>query len=364
MKLICGPMATISHVAFRILVEKFGGADEYFTEMINAGSLLNMGPFEPYYINPAPKPSKIVWQLTGNDGEKMARAAEILLELPGLGIDINMGCSAPDVYKTGAGIAWMTKSLCETREMVRLVGQTVEKYNKKLENENQEKKRFSVKLRLGDDDFSDEGFFAFTDMLVENGVNLLTLHPRTKKEKLTRPPRYEYCHLLCQRYKKDGIELYINGNIKDSASLEIALSKCPNAHGVMISRAAVQKPWIFGELGNCGICKNEIKSDGMKSVGANNGEVCNGEREKKKVSIDMLSLCLEYIDNIEKYQPKEFYKTRLQRFFSYFCMNFKFSHYASTKFLNAATKGNEVLREVVRSFFDECPEERIKILYT
>ena len=37
-KLICGPMATISHPAFRILIEKFGGCDEYFTEMINAGS--------------------------------------------------------------------------------------------------------------------------------------------------------------------------------------------------------------------------------------------------------------------------------------------------------------------------------------
>ena len=46
MKLICGPMATISHPAFRILVEKFGGCDEYFTEMINAGTLLTGGPFE------------------------------------------------------------------------------------------------------------------------------------------------------------------------------------------------------------------------------------------------------------------------------------------------------------------------------
>ena len=33
MKLICGPMATISHPAFRIMIEKFGYCDEYFTEM-------------------------------------------------------------------------------------------------------------------------------------------------------------------------------------------------------------------------------------------------------------------------------------------------------------------------------------------
>ena len=71
MKLICGPMATISHPAFRILVERFGGCDEYFTEMINAGSLLNFGPFEKFYIDSTPCPEKIVWQLTGTDEERM-----------------------------------------------------------------------------------------------------------------------------------------------------------------------------------------------------------------------------------------------------------------------------------------------------
>lgn len=104
MKLICGPMATISHPAFRILIEKFGGCDEYFTEMINAGSLLTNGPFEKYYINPAPNPQKIVWQLTGHESVSMIKAAELLVKLDGIGIDINMGCSAPDVYKHGAGI--------------------------------------------------------------------------------------------------------------------------------------------------------------------------------------------------------------------------------------------------------------------
>ena len=50
MKLIAGPMATLSHEAFRHLAEDFGGADEYYTEMINASSLLNMGPFEKFYL--------------------------------------------------------------------------------------------------------------------------------------------------------------------------------------------------------------------------------------------------------------------------------------------------------------------------
>ena len=328
MKLICGPMATVSHPAFRFLVEKFGGVDEYFTEMINAPSLLNMGPFEKYYIQNGPCPQKIVWQLTSKNTELMLGAAERIVKLDGIGIDLNMGCSAPDIYKTGAGISWMIKDRAETFEMVEGVGKIISLYNSSVVDN---KKRFSVKLRLGDDNFTDEGFFSFCDGLVERGVQLLTLHPRTKKEKLTLTPRYAYCQKLVERYKGSGVQVYLNGNIKDKASYDYALSVAPDVDGVMISRASIQKPWIFSELKHLSL----------------------------KESIDMQELAFSFIDDVEKYQPPEFWKTRLQRFFTYFCMNFKFSHYAQTQFLNA--KDNEDLRSRIKDFFEKCPEEKLFI---
>ena len=326
MILVCGPMATISHPAFRILVERFGGCDEYFTEMINAGTLLTGGPFEKYYIDPSPVPEKIVWQLTGHDTENMKTAAAKLAQLPGIGIDINMGCSAPDIYRYGAGIAWMLKERDETLEMVRAVRSVVPA-----------EKRLSVKLRLGDDDFTDEGFFSFCDMLVGEGVELLTLHPRTKKEKLVRPPRYKYCQQLAMRYK-GRVPVYLNGNVKDKASFDFAVAACPDVAGVMISRAAVTKPWIFKLIAQ------------------------NAVVEPVETTINMEELCLSYIDLIEQYQPPEFWKTRLQRFYTYFCQNFQFSHYAQTQFLNAAAKSNEALRAAIKEFFEKCPEEREKTI--
>lgn len=325
MKLICGPMATISHPAFRILVERFGGCDEYFTEMINAGSLLNFGPFEKFYIDSTPCPEKIVWQLTGTDEERMKEAAVRLAELPGIGVDINMGCSAPDIYKTGAGIGWMLKDRSETENMVKAVRSVIPSG-----------RRLSVKLRLGDENFTEDDFFSFCDMLVNCGVELLTLHPRTKKEKLARPPRYQFCQKLAERYKAGTqgsrtIPVYLNGNVKDKASFDYAAASCPDCAGVMISRAAVAKPWIFKE-------------------------VLQGYHN----NINMEEICFSYVDLIEKYQPKEFWKTRLQRFFTYFCMNFSFAHYAQTQFINAAEKGNEELRQAIKDFFEKCPEERIK----
>ena len=334
MVFVCGPMATISHPAFRTLIERFGGCDEYFTEMINAGTLLTGGPFEKYYIDPAPVPSKVVWQLTGHDEENMKSAAERLAALPGIGIDINMGCSAPDIYRYGAGIAWMIKDRSETQAMVRAVRSVVPG-----------DKRLSVKLRLGDDNFTDAGFFDFCDMLVGEGVELLTLHPRTKKEKLVRPPRYEYCQKLAERYK-GRVPVYLNGNVKDTASYKNAISRCPDVVGVMISRAAVQMPWIFMSINkDCRVTpENEIESVSFSGL--------------TRESINMETLSLDYITLIEQYQPPEFWKTRLQRFFTYFSQNFKFAHYAQTQFVNAAAKGNYELRQTIKAFFEECPEER------
>ena len=157
---------------------------------------------------------------------------------------------------------------------------------------------------------------------------MLTLHPRTKKEKLVRPPRYEYCQRLAERYK-GRVPVYLNGNVKDKVSFQNALARCPDVAGVMISRSAVQRPWIF------------MSFSGLT-----------------RESINMESICLEYIYLIEQYQPPEFHKTRLQRFFTYFCQNFKFSHYAQTQFVNAAARGNDELREAIKGFFEKCPEEK------
>ena len=104
MKLMLAPMATLSHEAFRRAVARFGGCDEYFTEMINASSLLNMGPWEKFYLMDGPEPEKIVWQLTGNKAEPLAQAAALVAGLEGRGVDLNMGCSAPQIANTGAGI--------------------------------------------------------------------------------------------------------------------------------------------------------------------------------------------------------------------------------------------------------------------
>lgn len=342
MKLIAGPMATLSHQGLRKIIEDFGGCDEYYTEMINAASYLTHGQFESFYTLNEFAPEKIVWQLTGKDVISMAKAAKELCSFNGIGIDLNMGCSAPEIYKSGAGIAWMTKPVEQTKALVYEVKNALLSYNSEIQSDGHHKKqRLSVKLRLGDEDFTDEGFYKFCDMLYESGVEQIVLHPRTKKEKLTRPPRYKYVENVACRFK-NKIPVILNGNVKDFPSFEAALKAAPSSAGVMIARMSAQKPWIFAEL--------------KRKLDFSNPLIHQKSLQTDKIKIDRLKTGLDYISNLRLYQPKEFWQTRMQRFFSYYCDNFSYAHYIKSKMLNCKT-----LEDAETSFslyFDEVPGDR------
>ena len=235
----------------------------------------------------------------------MVKAASLLAHKNGVGVDLNMGCSAPQIYKTGAGIAWMMKPLSETAELVREIKSALDD----VEKETGFHKRLSVKCRLGADDFTDKSFFDFVDMLFSEGVEALTLHPRTLKERLIGKPKYSYAEEVSVRYP--NVAVYVNGEICDFDSADFAMEKVPHAKGLMVARAAAQKPWIFREL---------------KSA-------LSGEK-KAGLKIDRKKVALDFVNYIEDFQPPEFYKTRIQRFFSYYCDNFSFAHYFKTQILN------------------------------
>ena len=266
------PMAEISHRALRELIEDFGCCDAYFSEMISASAFLAGGPFEKWYMDTAPKPEKLVFQLVGSNPEVISRAAALLDKMDCAGIDINMGCSAPLIRKSGAGAAWMA-SIDRAGELISLVRMLV-------------KRRLSVKLRIGfQDDF--EYLVRFCRRLEEMGTELITLHPRTVLEKFKRLARWEYVGRLRQELK---IPVAGNGDVLTAQAL-VSRADGP-CDAVMVGRAAVRMPWIFAEAGG---------------------------KEPPKPNIEEIGL--RFLDLLAKYQPPEFYISRARRFFGFFCEN-------------------------------------------
>ncbi|MCL2043299.1 MAG: tRNA-dihydrouridine synthase family protein [Treponema sp.] len=307
------PMAEMSHRALRELIDGFGGCDEYFSEMISAAALLAEGPFEKWYIDPGPRPEKLVYQLVGSDIAHITGAAAILDRLECAGIDLNMGCSAPLIRKTGAGVAWMA-SADRAGELVKSVRKAV-------------KKRLSVKLRIGfSDDF--EYLTRFCRRLESEGTDMIILHPRTARVKFKRLAKWDYVGALRQELQ---IPVAGNGDIATAEELiERANSPCD---AVMVGRAAVRQPWIFAQAKqNDNISHGDTET---RRHGDEEGDMITCPNLRASVplcenfgNISMVEETgLRFLELLAQHQPPEFYISRARHFFSYFCDNVTWGNY-------------------------------------
>lgn len=351
-------MATLSHEAMRRIIEHYSpsACNEYYTEMIQATTFIGGGKFEQFYVRPGPCPERLVWQLTCGKAEPMAEAAKIIAELGGIGIDINMGCCAPEIVRQGAGIAWMLKDRAETERLLSLVRKAVP-----------ENMRLSVKMRLGDEDYKLDELLSFADMLVAQGVSQIVLHPRTRKAKFKRPPHWndaeKFFEHLEKRYGKSVCRC-INGDIVDFQSLCRVQKLVPLAEGFMIGRAAVQKPWIFGDLSRQLAQTSDMQAAVVQTGsayldGAQDGAYAvtgDGREQGAKSKIDSIEIVSMFINNLIDSQPEEFWLSRAQRFFSYFCKNFSFANYLFTQVNNA--KNLPGMKQAFEAYFEKMPDER------
>ncbi|MCL2209587.1 MAG: tRNA-dihydrouridine synthase family protein [Treponema sp.] len=306
--LLLAPMAELSHRALRELIERYGGCDFYFSEMISAAALIAGGSFEKWYIDNLPRPKKLIFQLVSPDFDQNSRAAVILNRIECAGIDINMGCSAPLIRKTGAGAAWM-RDIDRAGELISRIRPIISR-------------RLSVKLRTGyNDDF--EYLVRFCRRLEEEGVEFITLHPRLVREKFKRLAKWEYIGALRKELK---IPVAGNGDVSDAQEL-VQRAKGP-CDAVMVGRAAVRKPWIFAQA----------KKNSTKEI--HTAAPRYGEEERNKISINVFSgrvppaleeTGLTFLDLLVMYQPPEFHVSRAKRFFGFFCDNLKWGTFLKNR---------------------------------
>jgi tRNA-dihydrouridine synthase len=292
----------------------------FYTEMISAAGLLSGGQFEKYYLDGGPCPERLVYQLLGADAGRLAQAAARLDALPCLGVDLNMGCAAPAITRTGGGVRLMG-DIDKAGEIVRACRRVM-------------KKRLSVKIRLGTKNFQPHierfvvnnlpGFdylLAFCKRLADEGADFIALHPRWGDEKFKRRARWEYVEALrkelpaaCGR----DIPVAGNGDIKSRAELERRLASGP----AMLGRLAVKEPWIFSDASN--LTSNHANPTNENFV----SEV----RKVREVSGSFLhGIAERFLELLARYQPPEFHLSRARRFFHYYCDNFKWAEYLRNK---------------------------------
>jgi tRNA-dihydrouridine synthase len=289
-----------------------GGCDEYFTEMISAGGVLGGGPFEAFYLDGGPRPEKTVYQLVGAGADQLVKAAALLDRRECAGIDINMGCSAPLIRKTGAGAGWMAQ--------IDRAGELIARVRKST------KKRLSVKLRTGfTGDF--DYLLRFCRRLEDAGTELITLHPRTVTEKFKRRAKWEYVYRLGRELR---IPVAGNGDIADAAELAEKAGGTGGfagdraSGGLMAGRAAVRRPWIFAQARHL-LAAAAVPEAGTEPQKAPSPAAAAGGSVFLPPSLEETGL--RFLDLLARFQPPEFHLSRARRFFSYFCDNLVWGTY-------------------------------------
>ncbi len=327
---VLAPLAALSHRALRQLIFEFGGCDEYFSEMLSAPSLLAANPLESYYLDAGPVPERMVYQIVGSDPEVLVQAGAFLDERECRGIDLNMGCSAPEIVRTGAGVWWMD----HPDEAFALTG----KLRKAIRRH-----RFSVKLRLGSDDNLDR-LINFCQGLEREGVDLITVHPRTSKEKLKRRARWTAVEAVKQAL---SIPVAGNGDIEDAAQLvHRARSGCD---AVMVGRAAVRAPWIFAEARALEQAKASLSEN-------QTADTKPGVITVKPRTVDLLAVADRFLELLEQYQPPEYFESRSKKFFLYFCENLTWAHHVRT--LLGRERDRRGMVRVLEDYFAHNDQDR------
>jgi len=224
------PMQNVTTLGFMRLLGKYGAPDLLFTEYfrVHVHSHLEAPIVESIRHHNTGKP--IFAQLIGENLSDIQRTIAAIQEqaLPVAGIDLNMGCPAPKIYKKNVG-GGLLRDPDKVDTLLGCMRAAITG-------------PFTVKMRIGFEDT--RHFERILDLLEAHQVDLLSLHARTVKEGYRSAVHYEYIQRAVQRL---NIPVLANGNITSAAKAHSVFQQTGCA-GLMVGRSCIRNPWIFKQI--------------------------------------------------------------------------------------------------------------------
>jgi len=224
---ILAPMAGISDLPYRLIMKRFG-AGLVFTEMVSANGLVFNGSATRELLRSDPAERPLGVQLFGEDPQRLAEAARSVADAGEL-LDLNLGCPVRKVTRSGAGSALLR----DPAKVASLIAKVRKATTGPL----------TIKLRSGWDQES-INFLEITRIAVSEGVDAITLHPRTRNQGFSGQADWTQIRELKQAVP---VPVIGSGDIfkAEDAKTMFAETGCD---AVMIGRGGYGNPWLISQV--------------------------------------------------------------------------------------------------------------------
>jgi len=223
------PMQDVTNLWFMKVIAHYGSPDYFFTEYfrVNETSRLNPKILAAITENDTGRP--VFAQMIGESVPDLARTAKELCKYNTAGIDLNMGCPAPRIYRKNVGGGLLR----EPEKIERILAELRFVVNDRP---------LTVKMRLGFE--NTDNFYKILDIIARQNIDLLSLHGRTVKDMYHGVVKYD---LIAEAVKRVDCPVLANGNINSATTAMEVLSQT-GAAGVMVGRWAIGNPWLFDQI--------------------------------------------------------------------------------------------------------------------
>lgn len=225
---ILAPLAGITNLPFRLLAKE-AGCGLVYSEMISSNGLIRDSKRTHRMLDSHPREKPLSIQIFGSDPAIMAEAATIVESSGADILDINLGCSVRKVIRTGSGAALMREP--------ELVARLLNAVRKSIAIP------LTLKIRTGWDPTGDQAF-KIAKIAQDHGVDAIAIHPRTAPQLFGGKADWS---IISAVKKMVSIPVIGNGDIIHPGDA-IRMKTETDCDAVMIGRAAIGNPWIFGQV--------------------------------------------------------------------------------------------------------------------
>ena len=224
---LLSPMAGVTDVAFRALAKSYGAGLTY-TEFVSSAGIVrnNAQTLEMIRTDPIEKPVAV--QLFGGSIEEVVHAAEQIQDRFDI-IDVNCGCPAWKVVKTGAG----SEMLKNPKEIAHFVNRLVSSINRPV----------TVKIRAGIDE-KNINAIEVAKVVEDAGAAAIAIHGRTQKQGYSGMADWA---IIKQVKEAVSIPVIGNGDVFTPEQFKQRLEES-GVDAIMVARGAVGRPFIFKQI--------------------------------------------------------------------------------------------------------------------